>query len=730
MKNATLLIKDGKVVTTGANTSIPNGYKTVDLKGKYIYPSFVELVSSYGMEKPPKPKWTGRYNPQYISNKKGAYGWNEAIKPEINAVELFSQNNSAAESLRKNGFGAAVAHHNDGIMRGTGALVTLNTEKKDNDIIIADQVATFNSFSKGSSKQDYPGSLMGTIALLRQTHYDAKWYETKGKKIEYNLSLASLNKQKNLPSIFVLNDRLSVLRADKVCDEFGYQYIFKTGNDVYQRLDEIKATNGKLIVPLNYPEKFDVSDPYEAQYLTYAELKHWEMAPYNAKFISDANIPFCFTAEGLESKSDFIGNIKIAIEKGLSEKEALRAITETPAKFINQNSLIGSLENGKIANFLITTDSLFADDMKILENWVQGDRYVINEREEYDLKGLYSLKIGTDIYTMEISGKPYAPKFKVVEGDSTIADIKSTLSGDNINLNVTIEEDGKPIRLSGYLQNTNMKGDGKLGDGSWVNWSAVRVADLPIKEKKDKKEDAENIEDEVVTKEDVEVEEYIPTIDDVVFPFVGYGNKKSEIDKNRAYLIKNATVWTNENDGILYNTDVLISNGKISSIGSNLSAGNATVIDAEGKHVTAGIIDEHSHIAISRGVNEWTQQSSAEVRIGDVVNSEDVNIYRQLAGGVTMSQLLHGSANPIGGQSAIVKLRWGAEPEKMKVENAVGFIKFALGENVKQSNWGDDNKTRFPQSRMGVEQVFVDHFTRAKNYNPTDRVDLEMQAIN
>jgi imidazolonepropionase-like amidohydrolase len=147
-----------------------------------------------------------------------------------------------------------------------------------------------------------------------------------------------------------------------------------------------------------------------------------------------------------------------------------------------------------------------------------------------------------------------------------------------------------------------------------------------------------------------------------------------------------------------------------------LTCSDCQTIDASGKYITSGIIDEHSHIAIRGGVNEGTEASSAEVRIGDVVTSEDINIYRQLAGGVTAAQLLHGSANPIGGQSAIVKLKWGYTPEQMKVEGADGFIKFALGENVKQSNWGDHSHVRYPQTRMGVEQTYYNYFTKAREY--------------
>jgi len=138
----------------------------------------------------------------------------------------------------------------------------------------------------------------------------------------------------------------------------------------------------------------------------------------------------------------------------------------------------------------------------------------------------------------------------------------------------------------------------------------------------------------------------------------------------------------------------------------------ALIIDATDKHLTAGIVDEHSHIAAS-SINEGGHNSSAEVSIQDVVDAEDIDIYRNLSGGVTTIQILHGSANPIGGQSAIIKLKWGEK--NLLFEEAPGFIKFALGENVKQSNWG--SFSRFPQTRMGVEQVFVDYFQRAKEYD-------------
>ena len=133
-------------------------------------------------------------------------------------------------------------------------------------------------------------------------------------------------------------------------------------------------------------------------------------------------------------------------------------------------------------------------------------------------------------------------------------------------------------------------------------------------------------------------------------------------------------------------------------------------------HVTPGLIDCHSHTAISRGVNEATSAVTCEVRIGDVLDATDIALYRELAGGVTVAHVLHGSANPIGGQDQVIKLRWGSLPEDLKLAGAMPGVKFALGENVKQSNWGDRYTTRYPQTRMGVEEILRDTFLAARDY--------------
>ncbi len=182
-------------------------------------------------------------------------------------------------------------------------------------------------------------------------------------------------------------------------------------------------------------------------------------------------------------------------------------------------------------------------------------------------------------------------------------------------------------------------------------------------------------------------------------------------------FVHDATIWTSGPEGKIENGDLWIRDGKIAGVGRDLEVpSGADVIDGTGKHVTPGLIDAHSHTAISGSVNEGTHITTAEVRIADVINPDDVNIYRQLAGGLTTVNILHGSANSIGGQNAVAKLRWGSPASEMLFAGAPQGIKFALGENPKQSNWGDDDNPRYPQTRQGVEQSIRERFLAAREY--------------
>jgi imidazolonepropionase-like amidohydrolase len=722
IEDAALVIKEGKVVSVESTSSFQasaqkyKGAMVQDLKGKFIYPSFIDLFSDYGISEVKKENKQGV---QYDSNIKGAYGWNQAIKPYINAAELFKTTSDKADELRKNGFGAVVSHQKDGIARGTGAFVTL-AEEKENFVMLNSKAAAFYSFSKGTSTQDYPSSHMGVIALLRQTYLDATWYKNTKATKEFNLSLEAWNQSQNIPQFFDANGNwLKALRADKVGDEFGKQYIIKGNGTEYQRADEIKNSNAKFILPLVFPKAFDVENPYKANWVSTDDMRHWELAPSNAAELAKAGVEFSFTAT--DAKEDFLKNLRIAVKRGLSEQAALKALIYNPTNWIGAYQIIGSLEAGKWANFFIASKNIFDEKAVIYENWVQGKKYRIKDFEPNDFRGTYTLTIEkSELYKIVAKGTLEKTEIEVFVKDSIKLKSSFKLSDKQVTLSFSSEKDStiKLQRLSGFIESDDLwKGKGQRPDGSWFLWRAEKIKAFQDTAKPEAKD---TLPPKIISK--------------ITYPFLPYGNEN--LPKADATLITNATLWTNESEGVLKSTDILLRNGKIEKVGKNISCADCKKVDGSGKHVTSGIIDEHSHIAISEGVNEGTESSSAEVRIGDVMNSEDINIYRQLAGGVTASQLLHGSANPIGGQSALIKLKWGYVPEQMKIPNADGFIKFALGENVKQSNWGERFSIRYPQTRMGVEQTYVNYFTKAREYernlktNPTDtRRDLELDAL-
>ncbi len=703
LTNATLLVKDGQVIDIGVGVAIPSDAVIYDCHGKTIYPSFIDLFSSYGMQPlKPQPR-TGA--PQMKSATAGAFGWNQAVKSQTDAEQLFHCSPADAPSYRAIGFGAALSSQHDGIVQGAYTLVTF-ADTVDNEAILAGKAAAGYSFSKGISTQDYPSSLMGSIGLIRQTYLDAEWYKNAKHKTEVNLSLEAFNQLQSLPQLFIVNDKLSALRADKIAREFKVKYIIKGGGDEYQLLDEIKNTGRDFIIPLNFPDKPDVQDPYDAGMVDLSSLLNWELAPLNPGALEKAGVNFALTADGLKDKSAFLANLRKAVKYGLSTSGALKALTYNPAAMMGMQGEIGSLKKGMLADFIITSGDIFKQGTCIYSNWIKGCPYQVNDTTNSDMRGTYALTVDNIAYTLLIGGDVNTQTATVVD------DKKHNIPGffhlANPMLTISFRPFGDtlhPIRLNGLISADNKTINGTGTNGlKQIQWKANLTT--------------------AYTDTTPETPLHIPSLNEVRYPFSAYGRTKSELDSiqkaSKEVVIRNATVWTGEKDSVLLNTDVYLKDGVISAVGKNLSvAKDATVIDGTGKYLTAGIIDEHSHIAVTDGVNEGAEACSAEVRIGDALNSEDICIYRSLAGGVVACQVLHGSANPIGGQSGIIKLRWGMTPEQLKIQYAVPFIKFALGENVKQANWGDVFTVRYPQTRMGVEQFYYDEFTRAKEYEAT-----------
>ncbi|MDP4262584.1 MAG: amidohydrolase family protein, partial [Bacteroidota bacterium] len=674
LNNATLVIRKGKIIAVGAGVTVPKDAVTIDCSGKFLYPSFIDIYGDYGTSLPQTATTPGRnfggFTPgqqaQIESGTKGAYGWNEAIKSDADAYKVFTVDDAKAKPLREAGFGTVLSHVRDGIARGTGAVVTLATEKE-NLAVIKERASAHYSFNKGTSRQSYPSSMMGMIALLRQSYLDAQWYKNKPANEGVNVTLQAWTDEQGLPQIFEADSKWNDLRADRIGDEFGVQYIIKAGQDEYQRIKEMKATNATFILPLNFPQAQDVEDPNDARFVSLNDMKHWELAPTNPAAFEKAGIPFCLTTSDLRSISQFWTNLRKAMDYGLSEAKAMDALTKTPATVLGIYDQVGSLDVGKWANFLITSGDPFNEKTNIYTNWIQGIKYVVKDEAAANVAGTYNLKINgpsaIENYTLDVKSATSVGMY----GKDTL-NTKFSFDGKIVKLSYApmtrrqrpqgFPEGGQrpggfqrgggaetslpasATRLSGFRSGNEWNGTGTDSLGNTLTWTATFVKAAEPKPDTTKKKEP-------------------PVLGKVTYPFEPFGWEEGQQPKQETILIKNATVWTNEAEGVLQNADVLIKDGKIAAVGKNLSDAGARVIDGTGKHVTPGIIDEHSHIAAA-SINEGGQSVTSEVRIADNLNPDDINIYRQLSGGVTTSHILHGSANVIGGQTQLIKLRWGA----------------------------------------------------------------------
>ena len=661
LDGATIVIRDGLIEAVGKDLPPPADARIWDAKGLTIYAGFIEpylpvgstnaAISTSDSEPgtantfaaggagffgaPGQRTDAGQRGPGYPVAK---------ITPEFRAVRAYSPDRKTITPLRELGFTTALIAPMRGIVRGTSALVTL-AEADPNEIVIKPDVFQHIAFETHDSDEvAYPGSLMGAIAAVRQSLLDAAWQlrATDRRRADYNPALEALVPavEGKMRVVFEPGSALMVDRAARVARELKLDFVIVSCGQEWRRPDLAKETGATFIVPLNFPTlpKLPTEDDWEQ--VTLDQLRAWDWAAENSAVLRQQGRGIALTTYAMSDKKAFRKNLKLAMDRGLSEADALAALTTVPAKLCGVEKQLGTIEAGKIANLTIVDGKGYFDpEAKVREVWVDGRNYHVQPAKEVKKED------GTD--------KEKEAKAKA-------------------------EQEKKEAELKAL--------------------HTKRIARSPLE-------------------------------------------GRGPITNPPAVLILSGTIWTCGPQGILSNaSSILFSQGKVASVGKGSGDGSILQIDGRGFHITPGLIDAHSHTAILGAVNESTLPSTAMVRIGDVVNSETRNIHEQLAGGLTVANLLHGSANPIGGQNAVIKLRDGASPEGLKFEGAPPGIKFALGENVKQSNWGERNVTRFPQTRMGVPTFHANRFTSAQQYlaawkkfetsgGPQPRRDLELETI-
>ena len=758
IESGTLVIRDGTIAQVGSDVEIPNDAWIWELDGKTLYPGFLDAFSEIKILQPDAST--------------GAPYWNSQVQPQLSVAAQLTIDTSIQEKFRSQGITARLVAPKSGVVKGMSALVNTSDDSPAK-IVIRSDVALHVRLT---TEQDwhstqYPNSPMGAVALARQAMFDAKWYHKAWDVYRVNSSLKQpeWNDALEVLQTFVDSERLVIidadneqflLRADQYAREFVLHIAVRGSGTEYRRINAVQSTGRTVIVPVDFPQAPNVSTPEAALNVTLEQLMHWDLAPENPARLDQAGVSFALTSHGLEDVSKFLEKVRTAVARGLSPDTALRALTTTPAALLGVGDRMGTLEVGRVANIVVTDGEVFDETTKLLETWVQGRRFQSQKRPQIDLRGKWELnfeeKNGSlqGVY-LKLTGESEKLAGQIsqqnsFENEKELSELHG-VSLRNSRFNCTFDaavfqREGRcqltamvtnlqPPTRSSQSRHENLRLAGKWfwPDGSYQLFEACWI------NKVHEKDTEQDVDKDSVT-------ESKPQIDpkssfDVNYPLGAFGRSGPPVQRSQV-LFRGATIWTCSDAGTLENASLLVGDGKILAVGPNIeSTQEMILIDAHGWHISPGIIDCHSHMATDGGINESAQAITAEVRIGDFINDRDIAIYRQLAGGVTVANILHGSANPIGGQNQVIKLRWGTLGEELKMREAPAGIKFALGENVKQSNWGDKYKTRYPQTRMGVEQIIRDALTAAREYRQSwldwratrrglpPRIDLELEAL-
>ena len=684
--NGTIVIRDGLIIAVGKKVKIPAQVTAIKMNEKHIYAGFIE--SWLDVESKPDTSSLELH-------------WNSNMRAHLKASDIYKPSRDKLNELRELGFTTAHIAPDGGIFQGRSSLVQISNQPK----ILSNEIAQIIEFKSGGwGAKQYPTSLLGAIAFVRQGFIDAEWYGKSqnilskypdgNEQIQIDQSLNTLNASvsQESPFIFKTNNEIYIDRAFNISEEFDLKLWIKGSGFEYRRIAELPKTF--MIIPINFPAKPDVTNPHSALQYSTKQLKHWDIAPDNLMRLKQADFLFSITTSGLKTKGDFRKNLSKAVRRGFSKADALASLTTLPADAFGQSERLGKIKPGYIANLVVTDGSYFNTASIVKSVWIGGEEFEIDPDPIVDAAGIWTVKERERTWVLEINKADLSYSGIIKKDGKSISVQSLSIDQDRISFAVNDTSLFKfgATRFAGNITNKAIRGKITYADNKTSQWSAI----LDSKTKNS---------EEIFTDE-------IPSKLKVFYPEGAYG-LDSRISQPRTILVDDATIWTSGPDGVLKEYDILFQDGKIKEIAKNiyLQDRNAIIIDGKGKHITPGLIDAHSHMA-AESINEGFQNVTAEVRMRDIIDPNDIAMYRALAGGLTTINLLHGSANPIGGQNVIMKLRWGSFSNDLIFKRAPEGIKFALGENVKRKR----SYGRYPETRMGVEQVIRDAFSAARDY--------------
>lgn len=465
VESGTVVLRDGIIAAAGADVAVPPDARVWDHQGLTVYSGLIEPYAPVawpeGIEKEDPPQ-AGHDNP--------------LVRPERD-IALYAHSDTLAGKLRQAGFTTAVVSPRDGLFRGQSAVVNLGNGTAGENLLrrSAAQAVAFQTSSDGA----YPESLMGAVALFRQTMLDARWYGQAWAAYERNPAQArpALNTALEAlqgavggeePIVFVTRDVKDSLRAARHGADLGLRLHLVGNGHEYEWLDEIAATNLPHIVPLAFPEKPTVGESDDLTVST-ADLRHWDEAPANPASLVGAGVRVAFTSHDVGEPRKIHTMLARAIERGLSPEQALAGLTTVPAELYGIADRAGTVEVGKMANLVVADGDLFVDQPKIREVWIDGDRFELK-----DVKPAEVTPVGTWDLEVHTGDGQVLPSRLVVEQTDTgfggsISAMGATLDLSSVEVSgstVTITFDGSSLGMPGtFTLDLQIEGDSARGSG-------------------------------------------------------------------------------------------------------------------------------------------------------------------------------------------------------------------------------------------------------------------------
>ena len=748
VEQGTLVIRDGLIVAAGKDVPVPPDAEIIDGTGLIVYPGFIDAGTSVLLD-PNRGTVPSAGRP--IDYSRFALAATppdnrKSLTPEFEAPQGLKTDLAGIEARRKVGFTSVHIVPTGRIAGGRGALLTTSGLPLREALLAPATMPQFQLF--GPPGPGYPATLMGATAHLRQAFLDARRHSLQQRLYESQTpgvgrppedpvlgALAEIADKKQA-SLFVAQGQDDIHRALDFAAEQQVPALVWGAREGYRCLERLKSDSRGVIVQLNWGNEPPL-EPNQPSETLVASLKdplrvqqdrvdHWKQTVANLKALSQEKILLAVSSEGLGEPAEMFKSLRQAIAAGLTRQAALAALTRDAAALLSLERRLGTLSAGKLAHVTILNGPFDDERSKVRYVFVDGLKFELNKGAEpvpsgtttsppASLTGTWQFEIeaadGKLAAVLELTqaGNSLTGLFRSAAGEGKVASGK--VDGAKFEMVVAIGAGAQTIELK-FSGEAGQAGEGKLAGtlksafGAATKWTATRkpaaepAVKNPVALSIETSPDSKAADAKAAATAELPVE---LEADRLLRPLITGGN----------VLIKGGTVIPSHGEP-LPATSILIRQGKIAALGRDLAPDEGmAVVDAAGRFVMAGIIDTHSHIMFADGmggVNEATVSIVSEVRVKDVVRTTDPSAYRALAGGVTAARLLHGSANVIGGQDAVVKLKFGRRaPEQMLHGNPQG-VKFALGENVKfQTN-------RFPNTRLGVEATLNRAFLEAIDY--------------